>query len=142
MHISLSTEMSDGRRKQARGWVLYDETCELCRKSVVFWHGVIARRGFAFAALQEPWVRERLRMSDVELLREMRLLLRDGRVFGGADAILQLARAIWWAWPLVAMARVPGVNRLLRAAYRAVAARRSCANGACDLSADGSKRPA
>jgi len=30
----------------------------------------------------------------------MRLRLRDGRVFGGAAAVVEIARRIWWAWPL------------------------------------------
>jgi len=125
-----------------RGWVLYDETCELCLRSVARWRRVIERRGFAFEALQAPWVRERLQLSETELLREMRLLLADGEIFGGADAVVRLARAIWWAWPLVALAWVPGVKRLLRAGYRAVAARRSCTNGACGVSAHGSNQSA
>jgi predicted DCC family thiol-disulfide oxidoreductase YuxK len=142
MNISLSTEMSDGAGRQPRGWVLFDETCELCLRSVALWRGVIERRGFAFAPLQEPWVRERLGLSDAELLREMRLLTRNGEIFGGADAILRLARAIWWAWPLVALAWVPGMKMLLRAAYRSVASRRSCANGSCGVNAHGSKQSA
>lgn len=142
MAISLSTEITDRARPTARGWVLYDETCEFCQRSVAYWRRVIERRGFAFAALQAPWVRERLQLSEAELLGEMRLMLRDGEVFGGADAILRLARAIWWAWPLVALAWVPGVKRLLRAGYRAVAARRSCTNGACGVSAHGSNQSA
>jgi predicted DCC family thiol-disulfide oxidoreductase YuxK len=131
MNISLSTEITDRRQRAVRGWVLYDETCELCQKSVAYWRRVVERRGFAFAALQEPWVRVRLGLNETELLREMRLLLPDGEILGGADAILRLARAIWWAWPLVTMAWVPGVKRLLRAGYRAVAVRRSCVGEAC-----------
>jgi predicted DCC family thiol-disulfide oxidoreductase YuxK len=61
----------------------------------------------------------------------MRVLLRCGEVYGGADAIVALAKYVWWAWPLVAAAQVPGVRRVLRAAYRQVAARRYCLAGRC-----------
>ena len=61
----------------------------------------------------------------------MRLLLADGRELGGADALVEIARRIWWAWPLFALAQVPGVMLLLHAAYRQVAANRHCISGAC-----------
>jgi hypothetical protein len=63
----------------------------------------------------------------------MRVLLRSGEKFGGADAIPVLASAVWWAWPVVLLARMPGARRLLGKAYRYVAARRYCARGACDV---------
>ncbi len=66
-----------------------------------------------------------------ELLTEMRALTPDGRVFGGGDAVIWLAKGIWWAWPLYALAQLPGMRAALRAAYRWVAARRSCPGGAC-----------
>ena len=61
----------------------------------------------------------------------MRLLLTDGRSLGGADAIVEIARRIWWAWPLWVISRFPGVMGILRAGYRILAANRHCANGVC-----------
>ena len=92
---------------------------------------VLGPRGFSSLALQTPWVRALLHLPEEELLSEMRVLLLDGEMFGGADAIVALARYAWWGWPLVAIAHAPGVRRLLRAAYRRVAAQRYCAGGAC-----------
>lgn len=67
-------------------------------------------------------------VSDAELLSELRLLRADGRCLGGAEAIVDIARHVWWGWPLVAFARWPGARRLLAAGYRWVANRRgSCA---------------
>jgi len=92
---------------------------------------VLGPRGFGFLALQTPWVRALLHLPEEQLLDEMRVLLLDGEMFGGADAIVALARYVWWGWPLVAIAHVPGARRLLRAAYRWVAARRYCTSGTC-----------
>jgi hypothetical protein len=52
-------------------------------------------------------------------------------VFGGAAAVVEIARRIWWAWPLWALSRLPGAMRQLQASYRWIARRRSCANDAC-----------
>lgn len=65
---------------------------------------------------------------------EMRVLESSGTVVGGAAAVLLLAGRFWWALPLVWLARLPGIFRLLDAAYRWGAARRYCANGTCTLS--------
>ena len=72
----------------------------------------------------------------------MRLRLVDGTVFGGAEAVVEIARRIWWAWPLWALSRLPGAMRIMRAAYGWVARHRSCANGACRLEAPVPRRAA
>ena len=54
----------------------------------------------------------------------MRLRLTDGTVFGGAEAVVEIARRIWWAWPLWAISRLPGAMRPLHAGYRWLARRR------------------
>ena len=129
--ISVSTERTDAQRLPSRGWVLFDGECEFCRGWARRMEPVLVPRGFGFLPLQTPWVRALLHLPEEQLLDEMRVLLRNGETFGGADAIVALARYVWWGWPLVAIAYVPGVRRLLRAAYRRVAAHRYCAGGAC-----------
>jgi predicted DCC family thiol-disulfide oxidoreductase YuxK len=117
----------------ACGWVFYDGMCVLCRRLARRFQSTLAAQGFRLAALQEPWVNERLRLPDSELLAEMRLLTADGRVFGGAEAVIELARRIWWGWPLYACAKVPAVRRGLHRFYRSVAQRRHCRAGACAM---------
>jgi hypothetical protein len=61
----------------------------------------------------------------------MRVLTSTGEVFGGADAMILLARQVWWAAPLVWLARLSSGQAILHRFYRWVAAHRSCAiNGA------------
>jgi len=74
-----------------------------------------------------------LGVAEEDRLKEMRLRLADGTVFGGPSAVVEVARRIWWAWPLWAFSRLPGVMRLMRAAYDWVARHRGCANGVCRL---------
>ena len=106
-----------------RGWVLYDGDCAFCLGMVRRFRAVVERRGFCLAPLQTPWVRERLALPDDELLAQMLLLTSDGRL-GGADALVEIARHIWWGWPLFALSKLPGARPLLAAGYCWMARRR------------------
>jgi len=66
-------------------------------------------------------------------LRELRILLSDGSQFGGADAVLALARQIWWARPGVWLAKIPGMMGQMRRGYYWFAARRSCEAMRCEI---------
>ena len=57
-------------------------------------------------------------------LDEMRVLTADGRDIDGGDAVIFLARHIWWAWPFAALARLLGMHKLLNRGYRWIAAHR------------------
>jgi predicted DCC family thiol-disulfide oxidoreductase YuxK len=81
--------------------------------------------------LQAPWAKARLGLDDKALMEEMKLLTEEGKVFGGADALLRIARGIWWAWPLFALSLLPGVRPSLRFVYRRVAQNRYCIAGSC-----------
>jgi len=56
-------------------------------------------------------------------------MLRDGRIFRGADADVHLAGRIWWAWPLYVLAKLPGAMPMMRYGYRWVASHRDCVSG-------------
>ena len=131
VEISLNTEMNEMGRPGHQGWVLYDGDCPMCVGLARRFEETLKRRGFALAALQTPWVQNQLQSSPGELLTEMRVFTAQGRVLGGADALVHLARTLWWAWPLYALAQLPGMRGVVRAAYRWVAARRHCSNGTC-----------
>jgi predicted DCC family thiol-disulfide oxidoreductase YuxK len=125
--ISLASEFTDGKGRHARRWLFFDAECAFCTRIARWVAPILARRGIGVAPLQDARVGALLGLSHEELMREMRVLLADGTRCGGADAALALAREIWWARPLVWLARVPGVIGVLRRGYRAIAARRSCA---------------
>jgi predicted DCC family thiol-disulfide oxidoreductase YuxK len=130
--ISLDTEITEiNGEGPARGWVLFDGSCRLCREAAQRFARLLRRHGFEPATLKAPWVQARLGLAAGADPAEMIVLTADGASFGGADGILEIARRIWWAWPLFAAAQIPGVMPLLRTAYRRLVANRHCFDGTC-----------
>jgi predicted DCC family thiol-disulfide oxidoreductase YuxK len=130
--ISLSSEMTDTKGRHAsRGWVFFDRDCSVCTSLARRFRRPLETRGYGLAALQDPRVQALLALPLEDLLREMRVATADGKIYCGADAIVYLARQIWWAWPLYAAAKLPGVPRILNAGYRWFADHRTCSAGVC-----------
>ena len=132
--ISLASDLTDSKGHHARGWLFFDAQCAFCTRIARRLAPVLERRGMALAPLQDPRVAALLALPREELLLEMKFLLSDGRQYGGADAAVALAREIWWAQPVVWLAKVPGVMRVLRSMYRSIAVRRRCAAVSCPAS--------
>ena len=125
--ISLADEYTDGKGRHAKGWLFFDADCDFCTRSARWIAPILSRRGMAVAPLQDPRVGALLGMNSEALLMELRFLLSDGRQYGGADAVVAVAREIWWGRPLVWFAKLPGAMNLLHYGYRWVATQRSCA---------------
>jgi uncharacterized protein len=125
------------------GWVLYDEGCGVCARWVPFWAPTLKRLDLDIAPLHTPWVTERLGLAADALVRDLRLLLDDGRQFVGADAYRYVMARLWWARPLGLLAGAPGLRRAFDAAYRAFADNRLGISHACGLRPPGapSRRP-
>ena len=115
------------------GWVLYDGNCRMCKNMARRFQHLLARRRLELLPLQTPWVKARLGLPGEQLLSEMRLLRPDGKYFGGADAVLEIGRYFWWAWPLQMIGRIPVVKQVLRVGYRWIARKRKCGNGNCEI---------
>ena len=131
--ISLTSEMTDGKGRHARGWLFYDAECQFCTRVALFLAKPLHRRHLGLAPLQDPRVTSLLGMSPEELLVAVRYLSPEGRQHSGADALLALAPEIWWARPLIWFSKVPGALRVLRAGYRWVARHRKCQAESCNL---------
>ena len=126
--ISELTEITE--RAEAipfHGWIFFDEDCSFCRKLALHFEHTFAKSGFHFEPLQRDWVRKRLNLTREQALEEMRVLTHDGKVFGGAEAVIFLARQIWWARPLASIARFGFIHSWLNQSYRWIAAHRTCA---------------
>ena len=119
------------RTPSEEGWVLYDGDCAFCVRWLRFWAPVLRRRGFEIDTLQADWTAAKLGMTRDEILRDIRLLTKTGSTYSGADVYLQVARKIWWAWPIGAVFSLPGFNRLIWAGYKWFAANRQCVSGYC-----------
>jgi predicted DCC family thiol-disulfide oxidoreductase YuxK len=128
-----------------QGWVFYDADCRFCRGWADRAHDLLLRHGYHLAPLQAKWVQTRLNPTPgdpsvaenvsfqppLPFLSEMKLLTADGRILGGADALIRLSRVIWWAWPIFIFAQIPGVKPVMRTVYRSLARNRHCLNHHC-----------
>ena len=128
----------------ARGWLLYDDQCRICVGLAHRLAPILGKRGFLLKPMEKYFgCRPPLRGGGGERRvaesaystptgrDEMCVLTTGGKLFGGADAVVFLAHHIWWAWPLAAVAELPGAMSVLRRAYRWVAEHRRCVGGAC-----------
>ena len=121
--------------REPSGWILYDDSCGFCRRWVPFWEGALRKRSFAIAPLQADWVRTRLKLSEAELLHDLRLLLADGTQISGADVYRYTMRQIWWTWPIYLFSITPGLRSIFNWGYRTFAANRFRVSAACGLGA-------
>lgn len=129
--ISLADEFTDRKERRARGWLFFDAECGFCTRIARWLAPILARQGLGVAALQDPRVGALLGLPRRELLKEMRFLSSDGKHSDGADAVLAVARDVWWFRPLVWFAKLPGGHSLLDRGYKRAAARRGCSGADC-----------
>lgn len=115
------------------GWLLFDDSCGVCRRWVTRVQGIVRRRGFEIAPLQADWVAQQLDLSPEQRLHDFRLLLRDGQQRVGADAYRYVMRRIWWAYPLYLLSIVPIGRGIFDWSYRTFARNRHKISKACRL---------
>jgi predicted DCC family thiol-disulfide oxidoreductase YuxK len=130
--ITLADEFTDRKEKTARGWLFFDAECKFCTRIARWIAPILLPRGLGVAPLQDPRVGALLGMKREESLTELRFLLSDGTSFGGARAVVAVAREIWWARPLVWVAALPGMMPVLDAGYKWIAERRGCVGATCE----------
>jgi predicted DCC family thiol-disulfide oxidoreductase YuxK len=131
--ISLAAEMTESKGRHARGWLFFDAECEFCTRIARWLALPMKRRGLAVAPLQDPRVGALLGLSSHELLHTIRFVLSDGSQCLGAAAMLAVAGQLWWARPLVWLAKLPGMMALIEAAYDRIAQQRRCPAQSCAI---------
>jgi predicted DCC family thiol-disulfide oxidoreductase YuxK len=131
--ITLADEFTDRKGRQARGWLFFDAECRFCTRIARWIAPILLSRGLGVAPLQDPRVGALLGLKREESLTELRFLLSDGTNFGGARAVVAVAREIWWARPFVWFAVLPGMMPVLDAGYKWIAVRRGCVSQTCEL---------
>jgi predicted DCC family thiol-disulfide oxidoreductase YuxK len=107
--------------------LIYDGECGLCQRAVQRLRAWDREQRLAYLPFQDTDAVRRFGIGLPALAAAMHLVLPDGRVFSGADAVPELGRLLpgkgWWAWGFA----VPGVRRLARRIYCGIAQRRRCA---------------
>ncbi len=119
--------------KQPAGWILYDDSCGFCRRWVPFWENTLRKRGFEIAPLQADWVKAKLRVSENELVQDLRLLLENGEQIQGADTYRYAMKRIWWAYPFYLVSITPLCRNIFDWSYRTFANHRHQISKACKL---------
>ena len=117
--------------------LIYDADCAVCRGSALW----LMRRALSRGQLEILPCRSGVRkarfphISEDTCLTAMQLVLPDGRVLAGADAVPELLRRVrGWGWFATVFA-LPGVRPFARRVYAWIARNRmriSCAAGGQD----------
>jgi predicted DCC family thiol-disulfide oxidoreductase YuxK len=119
-------------KEPARAVLVYDADCPMCRASALWLMRLALSRGeleilpcrAAVRAARFPQI------SDTACLTAMQLVLPDGRILAGADAVPELLRRIRGLGWLAAVFALPGMRPLARRVYGWIARNRmriSCA---------------
>jgi predicted DCC family thiol-disulfide oxidoreductase YuxK len=106
--------------------LIYDAECPMCRASAL-WLMRLALTGGALEILpcRSPVRLDRYpRISDAACMSAMQLVLPDGRVLAGADAVPELLRRIPGLGWLASVFALPGVRPLSRGLYGWIARNR------------------
>jgi predicted DCC family thiol-disulfide oxidoreductase YuxK len=127
-------------KAHSKGWILYDDSCGICRRWVPFWENALVRRGFDIAPLQADWVRQKLRLNENDLLHDLRLLLGDGEQIQGANVYRYAMRRIWWAYPAYLFSVTPGCRNVFDWGYKTFAAHRHEISRACKLPGNANRK--
>lgn len=118
------------------GTIFFDASCGMCSIAARRMQWLIGGRGFAFLPLQTPGVAEELHLGPNDADWEIKLMMPNHEVLGGADALLAIARQIWWAYPIWLISLIPGVMPLMRFFYRMVARNRRRISQVCHLQSE------
>jgi predicted DCC family thiol-disulfide oxidoreductase YuxK len=109
-----------------RPTLIYDGACGFCQRSVDLVRRWDREQRITLIPFQDHARVAAFAIPLPALAAAMHLILPDGRVLAGADAVPEILRLLpgkgWWAWAF----RVPGALPLARRLYGWIARRRRC----------------
>jgi predicted DCC family thiol-disulfide oxidoreductase YuxK len=117
--------------------VLFDGGCPICRRTVRTLQRLDWLEQLQFADATDEEMRRRLApaLTLDEAMRQMNVVDGAGRLSGGFDAQLQIARRVPALWLFGALGALPGVRQIGSAVYRYIAAHRTrqgvCSDDLC-----------
>lgn len=105
--------------------LVYDGQCNFCKRQIARIRTMDRRDQFEYAPRDTPGLTDRFpKLAQEEFNTGMRLVMPDGQIFIGADAVYQIARRLPRVSLIAWLYRVPGLHALARAIYARIAARR------------------
>src|SRR6266545_868047 len=109
-----------------RPTLIYDGECAMCRQAVELLRRWDREHVLHFVPFQDEAAVARFRIALPALAAAMHLILPDGRVYPGADAVPELLRLLPGKRWLAPLFRIPGVPPIARRVYAWIAVRRRC----------------
>ncbi len=109
-----------------RPTLIYDGECGMCRQAVELLRRWDREHVLHFVPFQDEAAVARFRIALPALAAAMHLILPDGRVYPGADAVPELLRLLPGKRWLAPLFRIPGVPPIARRVYAWIAVRRRC----------------
>ncbi len=106
--------------------LIYDGECGICQKSVALLKRWDREHMLRYVPFQDGVAVARFGIALPKLAAAMHLILPDGRVYPGADAIPRLLTLFPNKRWLALLFRIPGVLPLARRIYAWIAIRRHC----------------
>jgi len=117
--------------------VLFDGGCPICRRTVRTLQRLDWLEQLQFADATDDEIRRRVApaLTLDEAMRQMNVVDGSGRLSGGFDAQLRIARRVPALWLLGVLGALPGVRQIGSAVYRYIAAHRKrqgvCSDDLC-----------
>lgn len=131
--------MSASPDTAGRDVILYDGHCRLCVGAAKNLERLLPAEKVVLQSFREPGVLERYPALTLERCEQaMQLVRLDGRIFQGAEAVVQALRYRWWGRAALVY-YVPGLRQLADFVYRLIARYRfkllgrTCDDGACAI---------
>ena len=106
--------------------LIYDGECGICRQAVTILKKWDREHLLRYVPFQDSAGVSRFGIALPALAAAMHLLLPDGRVYPGADAVPELLRLLRGKRWLARLFDIPGVRPLARRIYAWIAMRRHC----------------
>ena len=129
----MSVRTAPGGDSPARGWILYDDTCGICRALAPRLTHRLRAVGIGAAPLQAPWVAARVHAGPGDIARDVLLLLADGTIIRGADVYRFALREGVATYPLYVLSLIPPVRQSFDFCYRLVARNRHRLSRLCGI---------
>jgi len=111
---------------RAQPTLIYDGVCGICQRSVAILQRWDREHVLRFVPFQDGAAVARFGIALPALAAAMHLILPDGRVYSGADAVPELLRLFPRRRWLAALFWIPGVLPIARRLYAWIARRRHC----------------